>query len=81
MPNMNDDEVENLGLVPKDDLHWTVSGLPPHLQAEIHGGQRKYQFLLTRTKDLQKYTQSQFSGTPEMALEALKGLLSWKPVK
>jgi hypothetical protein len=55
-----------------------VIGLPSHLQANIAGGgQSGYQYHLTRNGDVNKYTQNQFSRTPEAALEALKRLLNW----
>jgi hypothetical protein len=59
-----------------------VIGLPSYPQAEIvGGGQSGYQYRLTRDGDVNRYTQNQFSRTPEAALEALKGLLNWEPAR
>jgi hypothetical protein len=86
--NMNREDVEKLRLGKSDMTDITtgkparmpVEPLPPHLQAEIAGGQNGYQYHLTRTGDVHRYAQNQFSRTPEAALQALKDLLNWDPL-
>jgi hypothetical protein len=82
---MNREDVDNLKLGESKSYdiptgkpgQMSVIGLPPHLQAEISGGQMGYRYRLTRTGDLQTYGQNRSSSTAEGALEALKGLLNW----
>jgi hypothetical protein len=84
---MNREDVEKLHLGKSESTDITtgkparmaVEGLPPHLEAEVTGGQNGYQYHLTRRGDINQYKQHQFSRTPEAALEALKELLNWDP--
>jgi hypothetical protein len=79
------DDVEKLELVVKDDAkdpltqkprHYTVRGLPSHLQADIDGtDQQGYRYRLARGFD--KYEPKQSSRTPEDAFAELKRLLNW----
>jgi hypothetical protein len=56
-----------------------VVGLPSHLTAEIKGNKANgYKYLLERNK--QNYEPTEPSRSPELALEALKKLLTWEPV-
>ena len=66
---------------PRDIL---VVGLPSYLTAEINGSQSGWSCILRREGDPQSYKLqgSGFGfGTPEAALEALKKLLKWEPVR
>ena len=80
--SMNREDVEKLTLDDPEPggLRTHVKGLPPHLQASISGGQRRFQFTLKRTGDVQPYLQNPPCGTKEDALRALKKLLNWDPV-
>ena len=79
-------DVENLTIAEEDlrdiatgkVMKFRVNGLPPHLHAEITGGQMGYSFSLVRTGDMSQYEQQKCSGSPEAALEALKRLLTWE---
>lgn len=85
---MSSEDTEKLQLIVDDDVkdlatgkpsHYAVSGLPPHLQAKITGGQTGYQYHLRRTGDPIRYDQSQ-SSSAEHAFTALKRLLAWDPL-
>jgi hypothetical protein len=85
-PIMTPEQVEKLTLVPGklndtatgEPCVYTVCGLPPHLKAEIKGGQSGYKYHLTRERD-NKYEQKQASPS-DAAFQALKDLLNWDPV-
>lgn len=86
LDNMTRADVEKLTVVEEElrdiatgkAFKFIVTGLPPHLQAEITGSQTGYSFSLVRSGDMLPYKQHQRSGTPEAALEALKRLLTWE---